>query len=84
MRISSEFQNKNQPAARGVDFKLLLGGFFFLTAIAVMTVLTLMPLPGFIVKIMMVYTLVFMGMGLILAVAVDRIMEQRSNSSGGG
>ena len=84
MRISTEFRNTNQPANTGEDFKLLLGIFLFLAAVAVMTVLVLMPLPGFIIKTILIYTLVFMGLGVILVAAINRIMEQQPGHTGGG
>ncbi len=84
MRISSEFRNTNQPANTGEDFKLLLGGVLFLAAVAVMAVLVLMPIPGYIIKTMLIYTLGFMGLGLILAVAINHIMGQRARHLGGG
>lgn len=84
MRISTEFRNTNQPANTGEDFKLLLGIFLFLAAVAVMTVLVLMPLPGFIIKTILIYTLVFMGLGVILVAAINRIMDQRPGHTGGG
>ncbi len=63
---------------------LLLGGCLFLAAAAVITVLALRPLHGYIIKTILTYTLIFMGLGLILATAINRIMDQQPGHSGGG